>query len=45
MSTIDAVIFVFGVFVASLLSAGLFITVRSFKTVDKQLKERSGGRP
>jgi uncharacterized membrane protein YciS (DUF1049 family) len=44
MSTIDAIIFGFGLFVAALLSSGLFITVRSFKTVDKQLKERAGER-
>jgi len=44
MSLVNWIIFAFGVFVTSLLSAGLFITVRYFKMSDRQAMATEGER-
>ncbi|MCY2958997.1 MAG: hypothetical protein NTY35_02440 [Planctomycetota bacterium] len=44
MSTSDAIIFAFGLFVVSLLGSGLFVTVRYFRSAGGKATPHEGDR-
>jgi uncharacterized membrane protein YciS (DUF1049 family) len=44
VSTLDTIIFAFGVFVAMMLAGGLFVTVQSLREVDKKQRQQADNR-